>query len=625
MSDKQGRPLLIQKTEMPEASSDRLGTRLLPTVCLYSLIVIALLLASWVREGMPSVGRDNDDLMRLVQVHDFLAGQGWFDLHQYRLGLDGGTLMHWSRLVDLPIASLIRLFSLIASPERAELLAVITWPLLLTIPVIAMMALGGRWLGGPQHAPLTMHVSAGLTVLQILLWHKFQVGALDHHNVQLVVVATLSAMLIDPSGRRWSAALAGIAAALGVAIGAETTPFVAVACCAVALLWAYEGHTARTSTLAFSLGLIIALSLFFVATVPPSQFSAVTCDNLSLGYWSTFTAGSLGLLIASVFLSDRSFAIRFSGLIAVGIFVALVTVLIAPTCLQGPFANLDPLLETYWLDHVEETYTIIQNLRHTPEGIGSFYLVGLFALLVCIWRIRHNSKRDAHIVLGALILVNWLISLAAVRVVIYTELVSILPLALMITDLREKANRPPKSLRSGLIFALATLLSVPTIWAFAGTGVDMGVKKLLGSGTTQMTDASDALSCADAKTIQSLAKLGTPETTVAAPIDLGSRLLLYTPMRVLAAPYHRDQEGMAAEIRIGLASPKKARTLLQQANVGLIAFCPKAGDIDIIIRNSPSGLYADLKRGQVPDYLIPLPTPQGSGLQIFRTSFKPAF
>ncbi len=609
---------------MPEASSDRLGTRLLPTVCLYSLIVIALLLASWIREGMPAVGRDNDDLMRLVQVRDFLAGQGWFDLHQYRLGLDGGTLMHWSRLVDLPIASLIRLFSLVASPERAELLAVITWPLLLTIPVIAMMALGGRWLGGPQHGPLTMHVSAGLTVLQILLWHKFQVGALDHHNIQLVVVATLSAMLIDPSGRRWTATLAGVAAALGVAIGAETTPFVAVACCAVALLWAYEGRAACASTLAFSLGLIIALSLFFVATVPPSQYSAVTCDNLSLGYWSTFTAGGLGLLIASTFLSDRSFAIRFSGLIAVGIFVALVTVLIAPTCLQGPFANLDPLLETYWLDHVEETYTIIQNLRHTPEGIGSFYLVGLFALLVCIWRIRHNSKRDAHIVLGALILVDWLISLAAVRVVIYTELVSILPLALMITDLREKANRPPKSLGSGLVFALATLLSIPTIWAFAGTGVDMGVKKLLGSGTTQMKDPSDTLSCADARTIQSLAKLGTPETTVAAPIDLGSSLLLYTPMRVLAAPYHRDQAGMAAEIRIGLASPREARTLLQQANVGLIAFCPKAGDIDIIIRNSPSGLYADLKKGQVPDYLIPLPTPKGSALQIFRTSFRPA-
>ena len=51
---------------------------------------------------------DPDDVLRMVQVRDLLAGQGWFDLTQHRLDAPaGGVAMHWSRLVDLPLAGLI--------------------------------------------------------------------------------------------------------------------------------------------------------------------------------------------------------------------------------------------------------------------------------------------------------------------------------------------------------------------------------------------------------------------------------------------------------------------------------------------------------------------------------------
>ena len=50
---------------------------------------------------------DNDSLLRLVQIRDLIGGQGWFDLHQYRMGPEGGFVMHWSRLVDAPIAAIM--------------------------------------------------------------------------------------------------------------------------------------------------------------------------------------------------------------------------------------------------------------------------------------------------------------------------------------------------------------------------------------------------------------------------------------------------------------------------------------------------------------------------------------
>ena len=61
-----------------------------------------------------------DDALRLVQVRDLLAGQPWFDLHQYRMTPPDGTLMHWSRLVAIPIAGMILLFSLFMDITRAD-------------------------------------------------------------------------------------------------------------------------------------------------------------------------------------------------------------------------------------------------------------------------------------------------------------------------------------------------------------------------------------------------------------------------------------------------------------------------------------------------------------------------
>ena len=50
---------------------------------------------------------DTDDNMRIMQVRGLLHGQGWYDLRQYRMNPPFGANIHWSRLVDLPIAGLI--------------------------------------------------------------------------------------------------------------------------------------------------------------------------------------------------------------------------------------------------------------------------------------------------------------------------------------------------------------------------------------------------------------------------------------------------------------------------------------------------------------------------------------
>ena len=41
-----------------------------------------------------------DDFLRMHQVHNFLSGQGWFDMRAYRMFPPDGADIHWSRLVD---------------------------------------------------------------------------------------------------------------------------------------------------------------------------------------------------------------------------------------------------------------------------------------------------------------------------------------------------------------------------------------------------------------------------------------------------------------------------------------------------------------------------------------------
>ncbi len=59
------------------------------------VIAVDLILRHWAATGL-TLG-DTDDAMRLAEVHDFLHGRGWFDMHQARLAPAVGYVSHWSR------------------------------------------------------------------------------------------------------------------------------------------------------------------------------------------------------------------------------------------------------------------------------------------------------------------------------------------------------------------------------------------------------------------------------------------------------------------------------------------------------------------------------------------------
>lgn len=591
-------------------------SRLIPSVAFYAVLLIGAILTFYLPTTSDYIGPDNDDVMRLVEVRDFLNGQGWFDLTQYRLGLESGTLMHWSRLVDLPIAALIRLFSMFTQTrEEAEAMAAMVWPLSLAVGFLFSLGLACRRLGGVS----TMHIGLGIGVLYLFTTLRFYPGALDHHNIQLTVLMFVAAMLVDRRRGGFSHALAGLAAAFAMAIGAETLPIVAVACLVVAAQWAWHGEEFAKAARSFGLALTLGISAFFFATVPPSHYGTVTCDNLSLGFYSLAAIGGAGLFLIARLGSKFDVRMRMMFLGGLGGCVAIAALLIAPQCIGNPLGNLDPLLVSLWLDGVVEAQPALAQLRQAPDTFGGFYAVGFFAIMVCIFRVLDRERVETHLVLLALVATAWAISLIQIRGSFISNALAILPLALIITDLKRSSNAEPENMNAGFAYIVTVLCAVPIVWVFFGAVSTKGfgdslTLRVLTNATATVSDGNNA--CRNSADMQALAAL--PAGVVAAPSDSGAQILRYTPHRVLTAPYHRNQAGMLTELHIGLSQPKEAEAFLRGAKVSVLAFCPTDTQTTNLARMKPDGLYALLEKGQVPAFLEALPTTKQQSFRLYR-------
>ena len=178
--------------------------------------------------GLP----DTDDNMRIMQVRGLLHGQGWYDLRDYRMNPPFGANIHWSRLVDLPIAGLILALRPFLGGAGAERWAVAIAPLLPYLLLLWSLALTARRLIDPLAYPLAILAVffAGSTN------GMFMPERIDHHGWQLALLACSLSAIADPKRLRGELVL-GITSALSLAIGLEMIIYLALAGAVMVLFW----------------------------------------------------------------------------------------------------------------------------------------------------------------------------------------------------------------------------------------------------------------------------------------------------------------------------------------------------------------------------------------------------
>lgn len=583
--------------------SDGLGARLGPKRQHLLVLAIWLLFGAWmVHNAGPALREwtfpDPDDPMRLMQVRDWLAGQSWFDVTQYRLNPPAGGPMHWSRLVDIPIAAVILVARPLVGPHGAENAALIAIPLLtLGAAMLLVQRISYRLIGTP--ATLLAVIA---TPLSLGAMKQMRILRIDHHGWQIVLALAAMLAVLDSRPRR-SGLAAGAAMGLWCNISIEALPFIAALGAWFALDWLRDASARER--LNNYLGALAAVSAaLFGLTHAPSIWLGHPHDVLNIAHLAGFTvASAMARLVLGNFADLK---LRLAALAMVGLAAVAAMFGVDPHFLQGPFSSLDSLVAREWYQGVDEGLPV---WRLAPWDAAAGFaqpLVGLLGAAIAIAR-TGGAQRERWIAFAYLL---GAVSLSAVFVIREATTASTLSLPgtaflcqLAIGRARAVSLAPARIAATvGAVFIMAP--------AYAGPALVMPANPKL-ANAWNMADY-----CTKRSQIQKLDML--PPGNLAVSLDITPAILASSHHRAIASGYHRNDDGIHDVIVIFAGPLPDARQILARRQIDYVLICSGAVESIRWAHRGPGGLASLLNSSRPPDWLEPVAIPGLKGLHVWR-------
>lgn len=545
---------------------------------------------------------DTDDNMRLAQVRAWLGGQGWFDLRQYRMDPPRGFDIHWSRIVDLPLAGLILFFRAFTTDQWAERLAAGIAPLLPLAVVAVGLAATARRLIGPNAWMLALAILPSATALSLM----FMPMRIDHHGWQLACLAVTVAGLCDPRQAR-GGLLVGAASAVSLAIGLELLPYAAMAGAIIALRWVWDrAEAARLQVYALSLGGGATLGFALFAS---NANRVMRCDALT-PVWLSAVVVAAALLLLLGRLSPASRGVRLGLAVAAGAVVAVGFATLYPQCLTRPEQVSDELART-WLNNVREAKPIYRHPFRTAFPIVMLPVIGLIGALIAAWRARGGDRGVGWAAVALFTAFATAILLWQARAGPSAQLLGIVgatALAWMIAPALMRLRPWPVS---SLALAAAFLL-------VSGAFAKLALRYVPGAAPKPSVQRVNR-AAARCGALPNLARLDSyPAQTVFTHVDLGPRLITTTHHRAVAGPYHRNGDAILDVHHAFRRSPAEARAIMRRHGATMLLVCPNLAEATIYRSRAPGGFYDQLARGGRFPWLRPLPLPRGSPFRLYR-------
>jgi len=552
---------------------------------------------------------DTDDNMRIAQVRAWLNGQGWFDLRQYRMDPPLGANIHWSRIVDLPIAGLILLGRLFVSGPNAERFAVAVAPLLPYLPLCLGLALTARRLIHPAAYPLAFAALFFATSTNGMVMPT----RIDHHGWQLAMLALTVAGIADPDRRR-GGLTAGLSSAFSLSIGLESLIYITLAAAAQVLMWV-DDRDQRERMAAFAVSLAAGCTVGFLGFASYANRAPV-CDALSPVWLSdTLLGGALLWLIATV--SPTRWTVRLALAAGAGAIVAMFHTVAWPHCLSR-LEGVAPDVAQLWLNNVREAKPITDyGWRDALQtaGLPAIGLLGWVVLTVRNWRPDRDLARR---------------TLAA-------TVISVAPFALLFWQMRTG----PAAQMLGCTGAAALIWTLlPRVWnskyqmvaavgsaALVVVGVGAATPLALQFTPTKprkewdrQVDRANRL-CPSMWALRPIAAL--PKGTIFTFLDLGPRIIAVTPHNAIAGPYHRNGDAIRDLMVAFRGSEPVAHQLVAKHHADYLMICPMMSQATVFMSRAPNGFYVQLANGKVPGWLQPIPLPKDSPFKIWRVIPSP--
>jgi len=562
------------------------------------LLATALSLPSLMSGTVPTV--TGDDAMRLVQAIDLYNGQDWFDTAQHRDNAPFGAPMHWSRLIDAPLALLMAVLSPFAQ-DAAPYWAAFVWPLMVLLAVVALVAELSERIGGrASRLP-----ALGLLAMTLAVYTEFVPGRVDHHNVQIAL--TLGMVLATLLGRHhpgWAVA-AGALAATGLAIGTEVLPSVAVVLVCFGLYWVVDPIQGRRPLLAVAAGFPAGLLVHLLISTRLSSVLQAACDALSASYVVAGILFSVAILVAVAAAPVlRGAWQRFGALGALAIMAMGLCLWLFPECMGGPYGNLDDDLASILMPEIGEAQPIwVWASGWRPQvSLLVVPIIGSLGIVLAA-ALAPRQTRWRWAVLGGFCFALFVVFCLQVRGFRLLS-IALLPGPAYLGALAWEQLRQSKSLVSiGRV--------VLTFIAFAGAGhlvlfslahAAMGL-----SPPVPPTRAASWADCQARSAYEQLAAL--PRGNMMSFLLIGPQLLLETPHSVVSAGYHRNEDGLRDMVRFFEGGEAEALAVVRERGLDYLVFC--------------RGIEPTTALAGLPDFeglgwswLTPLSDPE-AGLQIY--------
>ena len=570
-------------------------------ILVWLLVSFTLLLQHWPQTAETLL--DTDDALRLAQLHAWLGGQGWFDLHQARMQPPEGYDTHWSRLIDAGLAALLFLFGLFTDGALAERLMRAWWPLLWLLPTIAGMAAIAWRIAGREAAVIALL----LAMIGTPGYQQFTPGRIDHHNVQIALTILAVAATVWSDRVRLGALAAGALSGAALTIGFEAVPYLVGCGAAFALRYVFDRANAP-GLRAYGQGLAASSLVGFFATIGPQHWLRHSCDSIAIKTLAGLACAGVMLEIVGR-LAHQDRVTRAAAIGGVGCISAAALLLIEPACARGPFAMVDPAIWPMWLGGVREMQPLLTLFRINPltaAAIAAFPAVAVLATLAVLR--NRASRHDAGVLTAAAVFaIAVMVMLGAIRGYSYAIWFGMPMVAAM-------ALRLFAALRMTTLVGrtFAALLLTP----MALSSGAITVASAAGFDDKDAFDRPASKACLLTASYKPLAQL--PPGLVATDISYGPFLLALTPHSALAGPYHHLSRGIIAAHRSLAEPPEQARRVLNDAGVNYVMICGPRPPDGLLAAEQRRSLWGQLRAGTVPAWLEPVRGEAGQAFAVYR-------
>jgi hypothetical protein len=546
---------------------------------------------------------DTDDNLRMMQVRGLLHGQDWYDLRQYRLNPPFGANIHWSRLVDLPLAGLILALRPFLGGPGAERAAVAIAPMLPYLLLFFSVALTVRRLVDRRayaFALLALFFAGSTNGM-------FLPERIDHHGWQLALLALSVSALADPNRIRGGLTL-GISTALSLAIGLEMLIYIAIAGVATVLFWV-DDREERDRLRAYAVALGGATAAAFLVFASNDNWKAV-CDALSPVWLSNALLGG-ALLFVLATLSPPDWRRRLALAVAAGAVVAAFHAIAWPHCIHR-LEGVSPEVDQLWLSHVREARPIYRHGWRIASLIVALPITGAIGWGLLAWLRRGNREQLRRVLaaaapaLAAAVLLLW-----QTRTGPAAQMLATIGAAALVWNLAPLVWNAKSEILRVLGFSALVIVGAGAVVPFAFNLLpqEKQTPRQLAIGRANRL-------CNSLWGLRPVAQQ--PKGMVFTFIDLGPRLITVTHHDSVAGPYHRNGQQIADVMNAFRGSEAQAHRLIAKYHSNYLLTCPDSSTTTIFMAETPKGFYGQLQRGQVPKWLTPVPLPPDSPFRMWK-------